>query len=129
MKQIVNILVIVSIIMLLFLGVRNMFFPSNTFEQYGIKLESVLTFNTFRGAISGMLIGISMILLMGLLTRNKTWYHSSQLLILVILFGRIFSVMVDGWTNAVMPPIVVEVFIITVLYFASKQLDTSKKRV
>jgi hypothetical protein len=36
-----------------------------------------------------MLIGISMIL-MGLLTKNKTWYHSSQLLILVVLFGRIF---------------------------------------
>jgi hypothetical protein len=36
-----------------------------------------------------MLTGISMIL-MGLLTRNKTWYHSSQLLILVVLFDRIF---------------------------------------
>ena len=65
---------------------------------------------------------------MGLLTKNKAWYQSSLLLISVILFDRIYSVIVDGWTNAVMPPIVVEVFIIVVLYFASKQLDASKKQ-
>ena len=69
-----------------------MFFPSNTFELYGIKLMEVLTFNTFRGAISGTLIGSGLILLTGLLTKNKTWYHSSILLISVILFGRIYSV-------------------------------------
>ena len=77
-----------------------MFFPSNTFELYGIKLMEVLTFNTFRGAISGTLIGSGLILLTGLLTKNKTWYHSSILLMSVILFSKIYSVIVDGWTNA-----------------------------
>ena len=127
MKQIINILVVLCIILLLVLGAKNMFFPSNTFELYGIELTGVLTFNTFRGAISGMLIGIGLILLTGLLTKNRTWYHASLLLISVILFGRIYSVIVDGWTNAIMPPIGVEVSIIVVLYFASKKLDASKK--
>lgn len=49
------------------------------------------------------------------------------LLISVVLFGRVFSVIVDGWTTAVMPPMIVEVFIIVVLYFALKQIDASKK--
>lgn len=127
MKQIINVLVALSIITVLLLGVKNMLFPSDTLELYGIDLKGALIHNTFRGAISGTLIGIGLISLMGLLTKNKTWYQSSLLLISVILFGRIYSIIVDGWTDAVIPPIVVEVFAIIVLYFASKQLDPSKK--
>ena len=66
-------------------------------------------------------------LLMGLRTKNKTWYQSALLLVSVILFGRIYSIVVDGWADALLPPIVVEVFLIVVLYFASKQLEASKE--
>lgn len=127
MKQIINILVVLCIITLLLLGIKNMFFPSNTFELYGIELKGSLTFNTFRGSISGTLIGIGLMLLMGLLTKNKTWYQSSLLLISVIFFGRIYSIIVDGWSDAVLSPIIVEIILVVVLYFASKQLDASEK--
>jgi len=127
MKKTVNALVVLSIITVLLLGGKNMFFPSDTLELYGIDLKGVLIHNTFRGPISGTLIGIGLMFLMGLRTKNKTWYQSSLLLISVILFGRIYSIIVDGWSDALMPPIVVEVFLIVVLYFASKQLDISKK--
>ena len=127
MKKTVNALVVLSIITVLLLGGKNMFFPSDTLELYGIDLKGALIHNTFRGPISGTLIGIGLMLLMGLRTKNKTWYQSSLLLISVILFGRIYSIVVDGWADALMPPIVVEVFLIVVLYFASKQLDVSKK--
>lgn len=127
MKKAVNALVVLSIITVLLLGIKNMFFPSDTLELYGIDLKGALIHNTFRGPISGTLIGIGLMLLMGLRTKNKTWYQSSLLLISVILFGRIYSIIVDGWSDALMPPIVVEVFLIVVLYFASKQLDVSKK--
>lgn len=127
MKKIINVLVVLSIITVLLLGIKNMFFPSDTLELYGIDLKGALIHNTFRGAISGTLIGIGLMLLMGLLTKNKTWYQSSLLLTSVILLGRIFSIIVAGWSDALIPPIVVEVFLIVVLYFASKQLDVSKK--
>lgn len=127
MKKTVNALVVLSIITVLLLGGKNMFFPSDTLELYGIDLKGALIHNTFRGPISGTLIGIGLMLLMGLRTKNKTWYQSSLLLISVILFGRIYSIVVDGWSDALMPPIVVEVFLIVVLYFASKKLDISKK--
>ena len=127
MKKTVNALVVLSIITVLLLGGKNMFFPSDTLELYGIDLKGALIHNTFRGPISGTLIGIGLMLLMGLRTKNKTWYQSSLLLISVILFGRIYSIVVDGWSDALMSPIVVEVFLIVVLYFASKQLDVSKK--
>lgn len=100
-----------------------MFFPSNTFELYGLNLVGAAAYSTFRGAIAGTLIGSSLILLMGLLTKNKTWYQSSLLLISVIIFGRMVSLVADGWAHAVLQPLAVEIFIAVVLYFASRQLD------
>lgn len=128
MKKIVNALVVLSIVTVLLLGVKNMFFPSDTLELYGIDLKGALIHNTFRGAISGTLIGIGLILLMGLLTKNKTWYQASLLLISVILFGRIYSIIVDGWADALLPPIAVEVLLVVVMYFAYKQLASRNEK-
>jgi hypothetical protein len=129
MKQIIIFLVVLCIIPLLTLGTLNVISPSETFELYGVNPIGIMTYSTFRGAIGGMLIGGGLTILMGLLTKNKTWYHSSLLLISVILIGRIISVIVDGWTNAAIPAVGTEAFIVVVLYFAAKQLDTRTKPV
>lgn len=127
MKNIINILVILGIVPLFVLGAVNVFAPLNTFELYGIKPLGVLTYSTFRGAIGGMLIGDGLIMIMGLLTKNKTWYQSSLLLISVILICRIISVLFDGWTNDLLPAVITELYIVVVMFFASKLIDNSKK--
>lgn len=128
MKQIINILVVLAIVLLLVLGTVNVFAPLNTFDLYGIKPIGIMTYSTFRGAIGGMLIGGGLIMLMGLITKNKTWYQSSLLLISVILICRIISVLFDGWTNDLLPAVITELYIIVVMYFASKQIDASKSK-
>ena len=127
MKKIIIILVVLGIVPLLVLGAVNVFAPLNTFDLYGIKPLNVMTYSTFRGAIGGMLIGGGLIMLMGLITQNKTWYQSTILLISVILICRIISVLLDGWTNDILPAAITELYIIVVMFFASKQLETSKK--
>jgi hypothetical protein len=89
----------------------------------GIKPLGIMTYSTFRGAIGGMLIGGGLIMLMGLITKNKTWYQASLLLISVILTCRIISVLLDGWTNDILPAAITEFYIIVVMFFASKQLS------
>lgn len=127
MKQIINILVVLGIVPLFVLGAVNVFAPLNTFDLYGIKPLGIMTYSTFRGAIGGMLIGGGLIMLMGLITKNKTWYQASLLLIAVILTCRIISVLFDGWTNDLLPAVITELYIVVVMFFASKQLDASKK--
>ncbi|MEL1253614.1 DUF4345 family protein [Flavobacterium sp. DGU38] len=126
MKQLINILVVLAILPLLVLGAVNVFAPLNTFELYGIKPLGIMTYSTFRGAIGGMLIGGGLIMLMGLITKNKTWYQASLLLISVILICRIISVAFDGYTNDLLPAGITELYIIIVMYFASKQPGHSK---
>lgn len=127
MKQIINILVVLGIIPLLVLGAINVFAPLNTFALYGIQPLSIMTYSTFRGAIGGTLIGGGLIMLMGLSTKNKTWYQAAFLLIAVIFVCRIISGLLDGWTTALLPSMVTELYIIIILFFASKQLDVSTK--
>jgi len=122
MKKAINILVVLGIAPLVLLGAVNVFAPLNTFDLYGIKPLGIMTYSTFRGAIGGMLIGGGLIMLMGLITKNKTWYQASLLLISVILTCRIISVILDGWTNDILPAAITELYIIVVMYFASKQL-------
>lgn len=127
MKQVINILVVLGIIPLFVLGAVNVFAPLNTFELYGIKPLNIMTYSTFRGAIGGMLIGGGLTMLMGLITKNKTWYQSSLLLIFTILVCRSISVLFDGWTNDLLPAVITELYIVVVMFFASKQLADSKK--
>ena len=129
MKKIINVLVVLGIVPLFVLGAVNVFAPLNTFDLYGIKPLGIMTYSTFRGALGGMLIGGGLIMLMGLITKNKTWYQSSLLLISVILTCRIISVLLDGWTNDILPAATTELYIIVVLFFASKQLDSPKKQI
>ena len=128
MKQIINVLVVLGIVPLFVLGAVNVFAPLNTFDLYGIKPLGVMTYSTFRGAIGGMLIGGGLIMLMGLITKNKTWYQASLLLLSVIFICRIISVLFDGWTNDVLPAAITELYIIVVMYFASKQLVNFKNQ-
>jgi hypothetical protein len=129
MKKIINVLVVLGIVPLFVLGAVNVFAPLNTFDLYGIKPLDIMTYNTFRGALGGVLIGGGLIMLMGLITKNKTWYQSSLLLVSVILICRIISVLFDGWTNDILPAAITELYIIVVLFFASKQLDSPKKQI
>lgn len=125
MKKVIDILVVLGILPLLVLGAINIFAPLNTFELYGIKPTGVMTYSTFRGAIGGMLIGGGLIMLMGLITQNKTWYQSSQLLISTILICRIISILFDGWTNDLLPAILTELYIVVVMFLAAKHLTTA----
>lgn len=86
-----------------------------------------MTYSTFRGAIGGMLLGGGSIMLMGLITKNKTWYQSSLLLISTILICRIISILLDGWTNDLLPAIVTEFYIVVVMFLAAKNANSIKK--
>lgn len=121
MKKVIDILVALGILPLLALGAVNLFSPSNTFELYGIKPIGIITYSTFRGAIGGMLIGGGLIMLMGLVTKNTTWYKSSLLLISTILICRIISVLLDGWTNELLPAVITELYIIVVMFLAARR--------
>ena len=128
MKKVIDILVVLGITPLFLLGAVNVIAPSKTFALYGIEPLGILTYSTLRGAIGGVLIGGGVLMLIGLITKNKNWYQSALILISTILICRLVSVIFDGWTNELLPAFLTELYIVVVMFFAANQLNSSKKK-
>ncbi len=127
MKILNYILLILCIAIALFLGLKDLFVPNEMAPLYGLELKGVLAMNTFRAVISGTILSMVLMLLMGLLTKNKTWYQATLLITTVILVCRTYSIVADGYTSEMLPPIVIEVFIIVAMFIGIKHLSASEK--
>jgi hypothetical protein len=127
MKILNYILVILCLLIALFLGVKDLFVPNEMAPLYGLELKEVLAINTFRAVISGTILSMALMLLLGLFTKNKTWYQATLLVTTVILVFRTFSIIVDGYTSEMLAPIVIEIFIIVAMLLGIKHLNASKK--
>jgi Domain of unknown function (DUF4345) len=122
-KTTINVAVMVGIVPLFVLGLANLFAPSSTFKLYGIEPLNVVAYSTIRGVIGGMLLGGGLIMVMGLVTQNETWYRASFVLIAAILICRVVSVLLDGWANDLLPAVVTELYIVVVMFVAARRID------
>jgi len=121
MKKSVQFLVFLCSVPLLLLGIKAMFFPASTYALFEVTPTGTFGFNTIRGSIGGLFLTGAALMLTGLWTKNRTWFHAALLMVSIVFAGRIISLILDGWTNVAIPPLVIEVFIIGVMLLASKK--------
>jgi hypothetical protein len=127
MNKLIKILVIISSIPLLVIGVKAMFAPTTTFELFDLDPRGVFGLNNIRADFGGMLIASALMILIGLWRQNHTWFFATILMMGSLLVGRFISFIVDGWTPAAIPAVVVELFVIGVLFLASSKLTRTKE--
>ena len=126
MKKITQFLVFLCSVPLLLLGINSMFFPESTYELFEVTPSGTYCFNTIRASLGGLFLTGASLMLAGLWTKNRTWFHASLLMVSIVFAGRIFSLCTDGWTNVAIPALVIEVLIIGILVVALKYEDSSK---
>ena len=127
MKQVIKILVVICCIPLLVFGISSMFFPSFMIELCQLKSVGTFGLQSIRANFGGLFFSGVVLSLLGLYTKNKTWYQATLILVSIILFGRIISILLDGWTNLGLPALVIESTLVVVLLIAIKNLETFKK--
>lgn len=126
MKRSIPFLVFLCSAPLLLLGIKSMFFPESTYELFKVTPTETYGFNTIRASMGGLFLTGASLMLAGLWTKDRTWFHAALLMVSIVFAGRIFSLCTDGWTNVAIPALVIEVFIIGVLVVASKYDASSK---
>ncbi len=104
-----------------------MFAPTTTFELFDLYPRGVFGMNNIRADLGGMLIASGLMILIGLWRQNHTWFFATILMMGILLVGRIVSFIVDGWTPAMIPAVVVEIVVIGVLFLASSKLTQTEK--
>jgi hypothetical protein len=121
MKTGIKLLVLGFSLPLIILGVLAMFVTKSHVELFHLQATGVFGLNTIRGVIGGLLFGSAFMMIIGVLKNNTTWFLATMLMMAVVIFGRIISILVDGWSNDFIVPLVAEAIIIAVCYFAHKK--------
>ena len=125
MKNAIKALVILASLPLLALGLKAMFAPASMFEMFDLNPHGTFGLNTIRADLGGMLTSSALAMYIGLWKKNQTWFMATILVMATLLAGRAISFMADGWTNAAIPAVGVEVFVIGVLSLAISKLDNN----
>jgi len=128
MKSYIKILAIVASLPLLGLGLAAMFAPSTMYDMLNLKPEGTFGINTVRADIGGMLVSSALMIWIGLWRGNPTWFSATILVMITLLVGRTISTIADGFTTAAIPAIAVEIYTVTVLYFAIRQTEEASAK-
>ena len=118
MELTLQILVGLATLMLMGLGTMSMFAPRRMVKNFAIEPVGTAGLSTIRSVIGGLFLASVAMLAFGLLTGQTLGYLAVALLMGVVAFGRVVGIVTDGYDKAVIPPLVVELVIISVLVAA-----------
>lgn len=119
-KNTTGVLIGVLCLPLLALGAKAMFTPMGMVEQLAVEPNGLLGLNTIRGDIGGYMIGIAIMMIVGLWSRNTAFFLATAIMMGAILMGRFTGLALDGFDAAVVPPIMVELVIACAMVVAHK---------
>jgi len=122
MELTLQILVGLATLMLTGLGTMSMFAPRRMVKNFAIEPVGNAGLSTIRSVIGGLFLASVTMLAFGLFAGQTLGFVAVALLLGVVAFGRIVGIVSDGFDKAVVPPLVVELVIITVLLAAYIQL-------
>ncbi|WP_306141742.1 DUF4345 family protein [Roseibium sp. MMSF_3412] len=117
-----RILVGLATVMLLGLGTMSMFAPRRMVNNFAIEPIGAAGLSTIRSVIGGLFIASVAMLAFGLFNGQTSAFVAVALLLGVVAFGRIVGLVLDGFEKAVIPPLLVELVIITILVAAYLRL-------
>lgn len=124
MELTLNILVILVTVALTALGSLSMFAPKRMLANFAIAPEGVHGLSTVRAVIGGLFLASVGFLLFSLITGQTLGYLAVALVMAVVAFGRIVSILADGFNSSVVPPLIVELVIVAILV-ASHQITAT----
>lgn len=121
MEKALKIIIGLFALMLLVIGLKTMVFPMEMIEKFGLDPIGTNGLNTVRGLVGGLLLGSSLMIITGIRTGKTLWFLPAALLMITVAAGRFLGLVVDGFDRAVLPPLVVEIVIASLLILASRR--------
>lgn len=118
MDTALNLLVGLAILMLSGLCIMSMFAPRRMVANFSVEPVGTAGLSTIRSVIGGLFLASVALLVIGMTTGQTLGYLAVAILMAAVAFGRIVSVLADGFDKAVLSPLLVELVIITVLITA-----------
>lgn len=103
---------------LLALGARSMLRPRGMAKPFAVTPHGAAGLSTIRSVAGGLFFASVTMVVLGLSTGNTVWLAAVAIIMLAVAAGRIVGIVADGLDKAVVPPLVVEVVIASILLAA-----------
>ncbi|USD64292.1 DUF4345 family protein [Vibrio sp. SCSIO 43136] len=117
MDTTLQILVGLATVMLSGLGLMSMFAPQKMVANFALEPVGSAGLNTIRSIIGGLFLASVTVLAMGLSSGNTEGYMFVAIVMIAVAVGRVVGLVLDGFNKAVIPPLVLELVIASVLIF------------
>ena len=129
MNKPIKVVVFLLSLPLLVLGTAAMFNPMmglivDKFSLIPDAANNINGLNSIRGMVGGALLTSATFSLMGLRSKNTTWFLANAALMGIVIFGRLIGLGVDGFDAAIMPALIGEIIIGIVMIVAHQKLST-----
>jgi hypothetical protein len=111
----------------LIMGLRWAVAPSGAAEALNMSLFIGAGLSSQIGDVGGLFLGMGLLVLFGLVTKKREWFLATSLLVYAIAVFRILAWLFHG-ASLVMPLIVPEIVIGTLLLIASKKLTAGQSQ-
>ena len=115
---------LVALIMLGYAGLNVAFNPSGILELFELTVTGVDSNIGLRADISGMFVGTTVLLALGLLQSKGSWIWSAAVIISSVLVVRIYGVFVYGYTQEQGVILAIEIVMIAIMVFATRTFDS-----
>ena len=123
MELIIQTLVGLAALMLTGLGIMSMFAPRKMVGNFAIEPIGTAGLSTIRSVIGGLFLSSVALLAVGLLQGQTILFVAVAAILGVVAIGRLVGIVTDGFDKAVVPPLLVEIVMVTVLLTAYTQLS------
>ncbi|KDN26480.1 hypothetical protein VFDL14_11380 [Vibrio fortis] len=117
MDTVMNTLVGVIALMLTGLGMMSMFAPKKMLANFSLEPIGKAGMNTIRSVMGGLFLASVYIIATGLLNNDTDGYFFVAVVMLAVAAGRVVGLVLDGFDKAVVPPLVLELVIASILLF------------
>jgi hypothetical protein len=122
MELIIQSLVGLAALMLTGLGVMSMFAPRKMVGNFAIEPIGTAGLSTIRSVIGGLFLSSVALLAVGLLQGQTILFVAVAAILGIVAIGRIVGIITDGFDKAVVPPLLVEIVMVTILLTTYTQL-------
>lgn len=111
----------------LVMGLRWAVAPSDAAEALNMSLFNGAALSSQIGDVGGLFLGMGLFVLLGLVSKKREWFLATSVLVYAIAMFRILAWLFHG-ASLVMPLIIPEIVIGTLLLIASKKLTADKSQ-
>lgn len=130
MNKAIKVYLIFISLLFLMLGAMSFIDPAGEMfvMKFGVIPDPAHTahgLNSLRGLVGGAVFSYGLMILLGYMSSNRTWFDVLALSMALIVFGRIIGFFIDGYDPLSLPGLIGEVHIIPVLLYAAKNLKDS----